>query len=116
MTAEEREAALADWQTLLDRLKADPTLPLPAHGSEHWPLRLRAESVTGTLAMEALADKLGVVNSTARLTSDDGWPVAELDGWAGTVRVHVVADVAPVMPPLTDEGVITRSYALGGAA
>jgi hypothetical protein len=117
MTPEERKATLDSWQKLLDRLKADSSLPLPAYGTELWPLWFRAAPVQNAKALEALADKLGVAShGAARLTSDNGWLLAEVDGWADGLRVHVVADVVtPVLPPVAGEGAIVRSYAVNGA-
>jgi hypothetical protein len=100
MTAEDREAALAGWQKLLDRLRADSSLLLPVHGTRLWPLWFRApEYVRDAEHLAAEAGSLGVTDFRVRhCLEEDGWSLLQLDGRIGEVWVRITAEGTLKLP------------------
>jgi hypothetical protein len=87
MTAPTRTEALADLARILDRLRADETIPVPA---ACWALTFHADD--GASA-EAIAASLGVTGrESAEYPEEDGLPWMQITGNAGVWKVRITAD------------------------
>jgi hypothetical protein len=119
MTAADRAAFTAALRQLCDAIDADPSIPLPTLGRQFCPVTFHADDSPEPAGALAIAESLGVTGAVCenRTEADEeGWPWLELTGLLGVLHVRITADNGPVMlDPVTDEGAIVRTYALGGA-
>jgi hypothetical protein len=86
--------------------------------SQNWPLVYRApDDVCTPEGVKAFAASLGIENGElSGEREEDGLFWFRLRGHVGGVAVDVTAEGGPpLLDPLTDEGVIRRSYVTGGS-
>lgn len=106
MTATRTEV-IDGLQRIVDGLRADESVPLPA---ACWAMPFRADVVCDEAGLAAIGRSLGAeLGELERLEEEDGLPWLRLRGHVRGVLVEVTADARPVLlDPLTDDGLVDR--------
>ena len=118
MTAPGRAEVIDSLQLLVDRLRADPSIPVPAIGRLYGPVTFYSHESAEPAGARTIAESLGVTGAVLRnlIEEDDDWPYIEVTGMLGALHVRIAAEDGPVMSVPLPGGRIVRLEPIGEAA
>jgi len=118
VTAPDRAEVIGSLQALVDRLRADQSIPLPVIGRQCSPLTFYAGESPEPAGPLAIAASLGVTGFKVRdcAEEDDDWPYTEVTGMLGALHVRIAAEDGPVLSVPQPGGRIVRLEPVGEAA